>query len=335
MIKIAVDCMGGDHAPHEVIKGCILAMEEYNDIHLTLVGQEEKIRSQLDKAAWDKNRITIHPAAEVISTHEPPVTAIRKKKDSSMVVGLGLVKEGYAQAFISAGSTGALMAGALLKVGRIKGINRPALAPIIPTRKQGVMLIDAGANADCKVENLVQFGIMGSVYMGKVVGREKPQIGLVNIGEEEEKGSELYKGAYQALKESSLAFAGNIEARKIPEGNVDVLVCDGFVGNTILKFMEGLAFTLFDMLKEEFTRDLKSKLTAMVLKPGLREFKKKMDYTEYGGAPLLGINGGVIKAHGSSNALAFKNAVRQARDFVKGNVVETIRHEIENLGASS
>jgi len=335
MIKIAVDCMGGDNAPNEVIKGCILAVEEYDDIHLILVGQEEKIRSQLDKTVCDMNRITIHPAAEVISTHEPPVAAVRKKKDSSMVVGLSLVKEGQAQAFISAGSTGALMAGALLKVGRIKGISRPALAPIIPTRKQGIMLIDAGANADCKVENLVQFGIMGSVYMGKVVGRENPRIGLVNIGEEEEKGSELYKGAYQALKQSSLAFTGNVEAREIPEGNVDVLVCDGFVGNIILKFMEGLAFTLFDMLKEEFTRDLKSKLAAMILKPGLKEFKKKMDYTEYGGAPLLGINGGVIKAHGSSNALAFKNAIRQARDFVKGNVVETIRHEIEILEASS
>ena len=236
-----------------------------------------------------------------------------------------MVKEDRNSVFVSAGSTGALMAGGLLKVGRIKGIDRPALAPLVPTRKLPVLLIDAGANADCKPINLVQFAIMGSVYMEKVVGRANPRVGLVNIGQEENKGNELTKEVYSLLKEQkNINFVGNVEARDIPEGVVDILVCDGFVGNTILKLTEGLAMTLFGILKEEFTKSFVTKMGALLLKPGLINIKNMMDYDEVGGAPLLGINGGIIKAHGSSKARAIENAIRQAKLFIENKVLENI-----------
>jgi len=290
-----------------------------------LVGREDVIVQELEKHEASRDLFDIVHAEEVIAVDEAPVMAIKRKKDSSMVKGLELLREDRSSVFVSAGSTGALMAGGLLKVGRIKGIDRPALAPLIPTRKLPVLLIDAGANADCKPINLVQFAIMGSVYMEKVVGRTNPRVGLVNIGQEENKGNELTKEVYSLLKEQdNINFAGNVEARDIPEGVVDILVCDGFVGNTILKLTEGLALTLFGILKEEFTKSFVAKIGALLLKPGLINIKNMMDYDEVGGAPLLGINGGIIKAHGSSKARAIENAIKQAKLFIENKVLENI-----------
>lgn len=324
-MRIIVDAMGGDHAPGEIIKGCINAASAYGDLKISLVGREEAIVQELEKHGASSKRFDIVHAEDVIAVDEAPVMAIRRKKDSSMVKGLELVKEDRNSVFVSAGSTGALMAGGLLKVGRIKGIDRPALAPLVPTRKLPVLLIDAGANADCKPINLVQFAIMGSVYMEKVVGRANPRVGLVNIGQEENKGNELTKEVYSLLKEQkNINFVGNVEARDIPEGVVDILVCDGFVGNTILKLTEGLAMTLFGILKEEFTKSFVTKMGALLLKPGLINIKNMMDYDEVGGAPLLGINGGIIKAHGSSRARAIENAIRQAKLFIENKVLENI-----------
>lgn len=325
-MRIIVDAMGGDHAPGEIVKGCINAARTYrDDVKITLVGREDAIAEELEKHGASSELFDIVHAEEVIAVDEAPVMAIRRKKNSSMVKGLELLREDRSSAFVSAGSTGALMAGGLLKVGRIKGIDRPALAPLIPTRKLPVLLIDAGANADCKPINLVQFAIMGSVYMEKVMGRINPRVGLVNIGEEENKGNELTKESYSLLKEQdNINFVGNIEARDIPEGVVDILVCDGFVGNTILKLTEGLAITLFKILKEEFTKGFTTKIGALLLKPGLINIKNMMDYDEHGGAPLLGINGGIIKAHGSSKARAIENAIRQAKLFIENKVLENI-----------
>jgi len=324
-MRIIVDAMGGDHAPAEIIKGCINAALAYSDLNITLVGREDVIVQELEKHEASRDLFDIVHAEEVIAVDEAPVMAIKRKKDSSMVKGLELLREDRSSVFVSAGSTGALMAGGLLKVGRIKGIDRPALAPLIPTRKLPVLLIDAGANADCKPINLVQFAIMGSVYMEKVVGRTNPRVGLVNIGQEENKGNELTKEVYSLLKEQdNINFAGNVEARDIPEGVVDILVCDGFVGNTILKLTEGLALTLFGILKEEFTKSFVAKIGALLLKPGLINIKNMMDYDEVGGAPLLGINGGIIKAHGSSKARAIENAIKQAKLFIENKVLENI-----------
>jgi len=332
-MKLIVDAMGGDNAPLEIIKGCVDAVNEY-DIDLTLVGDENIIKSELSKLLAPMERFEVIHTTEVITMEDTPVTAIKQKKDSSMVVGLSLLRENENNVFISAGNTGALMAGGLLKVGRIKGILRPALAPILPNVKSGTLLIDAGANADCKPENLLQFGIMGSIYMERVLGRKNPTVGLINIGEESSKGNELTKEAYRLLKESEqITFAGNIEARDVPKGVVDVLVCDGFTGNILLKYTEGLGLSIFGMLKEELTRTFTRKIGALLLKPGLRNFKKLMDYSEHGGAPLLGINGGIIKAHGSSNAKAIKNAIRQGKLFRDNDVLQKIKRSItDNKG---
>jgi glycerol-3-phosphate acyltransferase PlsX len=263
-------------------------------------------------------------AREVIENDEAPVAAIRRKKDSSMSLGMNLVREKKADAFISAGNTGALMAGALLIIGRIKGIDRPALAPVIPTINGGAMLIDAGANADCKPVNLLQFGYMGSAYMERVLDIKKPRVAIINIGAEKTKGNQLSKEAYTLLENADLNFIGNIEARDIPFGRADVLVCDGFVGNITLKLIEGLSSAIFAQLKKEFTSSYVSKLAAAVLKPGLKRMKDSMDYKEYGGAPLLGIAGGCFKAHGSSDARAIENAIMQAVKFIDMNVEQKI-----------
>jgi glycerol-3-phosphate acyltransferase PlsX len=327
-MRIIVDAMGGDYAPSEIIKGCVNVVRRDN-MRITLVGKEELINRELKTLGVARDLFDIVHAEEVIAVDEAPVMAIRRKKESSMVKGLEMLREDSKSVFVSAGSTGALMAGGLLKVGRIEGIDRPALAPLIPTRKLPVLLIDAGANADCKPENLIQFAIMGSVYMEKVVGRVNPRVGLVNIGQEENKGNELTKAVYSLLKEQeNINFVGNVEARDIPEGVVDVLVCDGFVGNTILKLTEGLALTLFGILKEEFTRTFTTKIGALLLKPGLKNIKNMMDYAEHGGAPLLGINGGIIKAHGSSKAKAIENAIRQGKLFAENKVLENIRRNL-------
>ena len=310
-MRIIVDAMGGDYAPVEILKGCINAVDEYG-IPLTLVGQEEVIKEHLQALGASLESFEIINATEIIGPDEVPVTAIRRKKDSSMLKAFELLRQDPESVFISAGSTGALMAGGLLKVGRIKGINRPALAPLIPTKEKSVLLVDAGANAECKPENLVQFAVMGSVYMEQVL-TEKSQRWFGQYRTEEGKGNELTKETYIRLKEQGNITFGNVEARDIPAGIVDIVVCDGFTGNIILKLTEGLATNLFAIMKEEFTKGLIPKIGALLLKPSLKGLKATMDYAEHGGAPLLGINGGIIKAHGSSDARAIKTPYGKAK----------------------
>ena len=329
---ILVDAMGGDNAPLEIIRGCIDGVREFDLDKIILVGKEAEIEQILADEVADMSRFEIIGADDVIHTEESPVSAIKKKKDSSMVKGLEHIRQNSEDVFISAGNTGALMAGSLLKVGRIKGVGRPALAPIIPTIKEEMLLIDAGANADCKPENLVQFAIIGSIYMEKVRGKSNPRVGLLNIGVEETKGNELTKATFKRLSQlEGINFIGNIEARNILYGEVDVLVCDGFVGNTILKLIEGVAQTMFIMIKDEINKTALTKLGAGLAKPAFKNIKETMDYTEYGGAPLLGINGGVIKMHGSSNRYAVKNAIGQAMLFAEHGVVDTTIELISQL----
>ncbi|MCR1975064.1 phosphate acyltransferase PlsX [Clostridium sporogenes] len=328
---IAVDGMGGDFAPELVVEGCIQAVKEYEGIHIIITGKEELIKNELDKREYKGNKIEILNAKEVIGTDEAPVKAIRRKKDSSMVKALELVKESKAQAVISAGSTGALMAGATFVLGRIKGINRVCLAPLLPGAKAPFMIADAGANVDCRPEYLVQFAMMGKVYFESVLDVKNPTVGLVNIGAEEEKGNELTKAAYKLLKDTDFNFIGNIEPRDIPRGETNIAVCDGFIGNTVLKTYEGVASNLFSMLKDEIMSSTRGKIGGALLKPVFKDFKKKFDYTEYGGSPFLGAKGICIKAHGSSDAKAFKNAIRQAKICYDKKIIEEIENNLENL----
>lgn len=331
---IAMDAMGGDNAPQAVVEGAIMALKQWDDIEILLAGPEETLKNMIADAADVKDRIGIIPADEVISMDEAPVLQVRRKKNSSMVQAMLAVKEGRAQAFISAGSTGAVLAGATLRIGRIKGISRPALGPVMPARKKSFILVDSGANVDCTPEYLLQFGMMGSIYMKNVMGVENPKVGLANIGAEEEKGNELAKQTYQLMKKQNLFnFAGNVEARDIPTGDYDVVVADGFVGNVILKFMEGLASTMISMIKEYMMSNLRSKIGALLVKPAMKQFKKKLDYEEAGGAPLLGVEGAVVKAHGSSNGKAMFNAVRQARLMCETDVVGVIREGVAKMAA--
>jgi glycerol-3-phosphate acyltransferase PlsX len=320
--------MGGDNAPEDIVKGAVEAAKEFN-VEIILVGDEDKIKVILDKEKADMAKVQIVHTIEVITNIDHPAQAIRKKKDSSMVMGMRMLKEGMGDAFISAGNTGALLAGGLFVVGRINGIDRPGLAPIVPGKNGPFLLMDVGANAECKVQNIVQFGLMGTIYMKKVFKKESPSVALVNIGAEEEKGTEFVKECYKALKQSNLNFKGNIEGRDISEGDIDVVVSDGFTGNIVLKVFEGVAQSIFDTLKTEIMSSTRTKIGGLLLKPVFKRFKKKFDYTEHGGAILLGINQPVIKAHGSSNAKALKNAVRQAVLCIEGGVVESIRTEIE------
>jgi glycerol-3-phosphate acyltransferase PlsX len=305
-----------------------LAAREWPDVELILVGDSARIEPLLkDKPA----NITVHHAAETILPDDEPVRAVRRKKDSSMVVAGRLVKEKTAEAMISAGNTGALMATGLLIVGRIEGIDRPALAPMIPTMDgRGVLALDLGANMDATPENLLQYAIMGSIYRSKVHGVSEPRVGLLNVGTEAAKGNELTKAAFPLLEKAPIRFVGNVEARDVLNAECDVLVCDGFVGNILLKSLEGTAGAIFSVLKQEFAKSFVSKLAAAVLAPGLRSFKKKLDYTEHGGAPLLGVNGLCLKSHGSSDANAIKNAVRQARTAIQSNLVHAISTEISS-----
>ncbi len=330
-MKIIIDVMGGDKAPEEIIEGCVQAVNKLN-INLVLVGKEKIIKQELRKYDYLKNKISIINAEQVIENEESPTKAIRTKKDSSMVVGLKMLKKGLGDAFVSAGNTGALLTGSLLLVGRIKGVDRPALTPVIPTDKGAALLIDAGANTNCKPINLLQFAIMGSAYMEKVIGVNFPKIGLVNVGVEEEKGNDLTKASYKLLKSSNTNFIGNIEARSIPEGLADIIVCDGSVGNIILKLMEGVGITFYNNIKNIFKRNILSLFAALLLKKGLTNFKKKIDYTEYGGAPFLGINGIVIKSHGSSEAKQFYYAIKQAKDFIESKLIEEIKDYIDKTG---
>ena len=333
IITIAVDAMGGDNAPKAICEGAVMALREMNDIAVILCGDEARVRPCLGDVSDVSDRLSVLHCSEEITMHESPTVAVRRKKDSSMVRGMLEVKEGRAQAFVSAGSTGAVLAGGILRVGRIRGIDRPALCPVLPGRNHPFLLIDSGANVDCQPEFLNQFGLMGSIYMEKVLGVANPSVGLVNIGAEEEKGNQQVKAAFALMKaQSAYRFAGNLEARDVPTGDIDVAVCDGFVGNVILKYTEGLAGALTGMLKDSIlSGGLRGKIGGLLLKPAMHEFKQRMNYEEHGGAPLVGVDGAVVKAHGSSSPLAFKNAIRQARRMVEGDVSGTIRRELEKL----
>lgn len=320
-LKIIVDAMGGDHAPSEIVKGCVEAVDKH-DVDLVLVGKEDVVWAELGKCGYEGNRIFVVNASEVIEGEDDPIDAIRHKKDSSMRVALNLLAKGEGDAMVSAGNTGALISGATLIVKRIKGIRRAALAPVMPSTEGNYLLIDSGANAECTAAFLKQFAIMGSVYMQKFMGMENPRVGLVNIGTEDDKGTETIREAHAMLKDVTINYIGYVEARNIPTGGADVVVCDGFTGNVILKFMEGMASSFMTMLKRVFYRNTASKLAAFAVKGGLSEMKKSMDYTEHGGAPVLGVKAPVIKAHGSSNAKAFSNAIRQAKRLVECKLVE-------------
>lgn len=330
-MKIAIDGMGGDHAPQAVVLGVIEALKEFKDIEMYITGPEEEIKKELEKYTYDKSRVTIVNATEVISTNEHPVMAVRKKKDSSIVKALKLVKDGECEGIISAGSTGAFLAGCTFVVGRINGVKRPVLAPIMPGRKGSFMIVDAGANVDCKPEHLEQFATMGSIYYENVFNVKSPKVGLINIGAEEEKGNELTKEAHKLLKEmDSINFIGNVEPREIPTGEVDVLVCDGFVGNTVLKLYEGAAKNLLGVIKDTIMEaSLVPKIGAKLMGPVFAALKIKFDYKEVGGAPFLGVKGICIKAHGSSDSKAFKNAIRQTIKFKSGNVIEKIEEQVK------
>ena len=322
---IAVDAMGGDHAPEEIIKGVLQSLHAFEDIRIHIFGDEQKMAPYLEPHP----RLQVIHCTEVIEPDDEPVRAIRKKKDASMVRMAQAVKDGEAQACVSAGNTGALMSAGLFIVGRLEGIQRPALAPTLPTIDgNGFVLLDAGANSDSKPAQLAQFAIMGSIYAEKVRGIEKPRVGLLNIGTEAGKGNELTKLAYAELQAAPIHFIGNVESRDLLNGAADVVVTDGFTGNMVLKTIEGTAMNVFSMIKDVFMSSLKTKLAAGLVKDDLKGLKKKMDYSEYGGAGLFGLNHPVIKAHGSSNANALFNAVRQARTMVEYQVCETIKETI-------
>lgn len=323
--------MGGDNAPQAIIDGCVQALKENPALEIILVGKQDAVSNELQKYNYDKSRINIVDATEVIDMAEPPVEAIRSKRDSSLVKGMRMLHDGEGQVFITAGSTGATIAGATLIVKRIPGVKRCALAPLLPTEKGKVLLIDCGANTECRASFLAQFAVMGSIYMQKMEGIASPAVGLVNNGAEEEKGTELTKEAHKLLKTMPINFKGNAEGRDLLNGDYDVIVCDGFTGNVILKFLEGVAGTLFAILKKQLKSSLRTKIGAALAMPAFKKFKKDLDYTEYGGALLLGAAGGVLKAHGSSNAKAIKSTLRQAAGFIQADVVNVIKTEISKI----
>ncbi|RNC63136.1 MAG: Phosphate acyltransferase [Candidatus Dichloromethanomonas elyunquensis] len=327
-MKIAVDAMGGDYAPAEIVKGALKAAAVYPHVQMILVGQKDKILEFIPGQKLGPN-LEIYEASEVIAQDEHPAAAIKKKKDASIVVATSLVKEGTADALVSAGSTGAQMAAALLGLGRIKGINRPAIATVLPTLRAGKLLIDVGANPDAKPENLLQYGMMGSIYAEMILGIKEPKVALLNIGSEEGKGNELVQAAYGLLKNSSLNFIGNIEGRDIPYGTADVIVCDAFIGNIVLKTIEGMASSLFQLIKEKITANSVRKIGALLIKPGLKEIAHTLDYSEYGGAPLLGVNGTSVICHGSSKEKAIFNAIRVAKECIEEKIIEKITAHLE------
>lgn len=332
--KIVVDAMGGDNAPQEIVKGAVKAVNAKDDIHIIFTGQQDAIEKALEGLTYNKEQISIRHTTEVIETAEPPVMAIRKKKDSSIVVGMKMVKNGEADAFVSAGSTGAILVGGQLLVGRIKGVERPPLAPLIPTKKGFSLLLDCGANVDARSSHLVQFAKMGSVYMEQVMGVKNPTVGLVNIGAEEEKGNALVKETMPLLKAlKGINFVGSVEARDIPHGEVDVVVCEAFTGNVILKTYEGVADVLMSKIKEGLMSTLRSKIGALLIKPSLKGVVKKFDTSEYGGAPLLGLNGLVVKAHGSSKEKDIYSAIMQCVKFEELQINEKIRACIQEEAA--
>ncbi|WP_345891726.1 phosphate acyltransferase PlsX [Ruminococcus sp. OA3] len=332
MVKVAVDAMGGDYAPEEPVKGAVEAVRADKRIFVYLTGKKDLIEKELEKYTYPKERIEVVHASEVIETAEPPVNAIRGKKDSSIVVALTLVRKGEADAFVSSGSTGAVLVGGQVLVGRIKGVERAPLAPMIPTARGASLLIDCGANVDARASHLVQFAQMGSIYMESVMGIENPRVAIVNIGAEEEKGNALVKETFPLLKDCRhINFIGSIEARDIPAGYADVIVCEAFVGNVILKLYEGVGATLISKVKEGMMTTLRSKIGALLVKPALKTTLKAFDASQYGGAPLLGLKGLVVKTHGSSKSMEFCNSILQCIQFKSENISGKIQEHIAEV----
>ena len=327
--RVALDAMGGDNAPGEIVKGAVEAVQRRDDIKILLTGKEEVLKKELSAYTYPKEQIEIVNATEVIETAEPPVKAIRGKKDSSIVVAMKMVKKGEADAFVSAGSSGAVLVGGQVLVGRIKGVERPPLAPLIPTLKGVSLLIDCGANVDARPSHLVQFARMGSIYMESVMGKKNPTVGIVNIGAEEEKGNALVKETFPLLKQcDDIHFTGSIEAREIPAGVCDVVVCEAFVGNVILKLYEGVGSVMIRKIKGGLMTDLRTKLGALLIKPALKKTLKSFDASEYGGAPLLGLKGLVVKTHGSAKAIEVEHSIDQCVQFKQQHISEKIEKAI-------
>ena len=327
-MRIFLDAMGGDNAPQAPVEGAIEALRRWPELEISLAGVLSEVEPLLKDCDDVRSRITLVDAPEVITNHDHPVMGVRQKKQSATVIGMLQLKEKQVDGFVSAGSTGATLAGGMFRLGRIPGIERPALAPLMPNGKGYFLLIDCGANVDCRPDYLVQFGVMGNAYMRGVMGMEKPRVGLVNIGAEAEKGNALVKETYPLMEKAPYNFVGNVEARDITGDVADVLVADGFSGNLILKFMEGMAGTLMGIIKKEIMSDPVSKIGGLLAKPAFKRVKKTMDYTEVGGAPLLGVQGAVVKAHGSSNGHAISCAIGQCIRMIDGHVVETIADQV-------
>ena len=330
-MRIFVDAMGGDFAPQAPVEGALEALRRYPQIEVTLAGVIPEIEKYLVDCDDVRSRITLVDAPEVITNEESPVMGVRKKKNSATVIGMLQLRDKEADGFVSAGSTGAVLAGGMFRLGRIPGIERPALAPTMPTGKGYFLLIDCGANVDCLPEYLVQFGVMGDAYMRGVFGMENPRVGLVNISAESEKGNALVKATYPLMEQAPYNFTGNVEARDVMADVADVLVADGFAGNLILKNTEGVAMALMKIIKQEMLADFRGKMAGLIGKPAFKRVKKLMDYTEVGGAPLLGVKGAVVKAHGSSNAHAFSCAIGQLIKMIEGKVVETIEQGVARI----
>ena len=329
-MKIALDAMGGDNAPLETIKGAVAALEEVSELELVLVGKKEVIEAELSKYKYNKEKIEIVDAREIIEMTDEPVVAVKSKKDSSMNRTLELVKDRTVNASVSAGNTGALITASQLKLKRIKGVLRPAIATMFPNKKGHMLMLDVGATADCKPEFLNQYAMMGSKYMEILLGRKNSKVGLLNIGTEEGKGNEVTREAYNLLKENkSINFVGNVESTEVMNGNIDVVVTDGFTGNMVLKTAEGIGKFILDVIKTEVSKSFIYKLGALLLMPALKVVKSKMDSSEYGGAIFLGLNGISIKAHGNSDAVAIKNAIKVAEKFAKLNFVEEMKKVID------
>lgn len=330
-MRIFLDAMGGDFAPQAPVAGAVEALRRFPDLEITLAGALDQVEPLLKECDDVRSRITLLDAPEVITNNESPVMGVRTKKKSATVLGMLQVRDKEADGFVSAGSTGATLAGGMFRLGRIPGIERPALAPLLPNGKGHFLLIDCGANVDCQPDWLVQFGLMGEAYMRGVMGVKNPRVGLINIGAEAEKGNKLAKETYPLLEKAPYNFVGNVEARDITNDQADVLVCDGFSGNIVLKFMEGVAGTLMGIIKKEMYADVRGKIGGLIAKPAFRRVKKMMDYTEVGGAPLLGVQGAVVKAHGSSNGHAIACAIAQCRKMIDGKVVDIITEGLKDI----